>query len=57
MNSLPHYQIAVSITVTAESEEEARHHIQQFISAALVGESNDNPIHDYSIEDLEEVYW
>ena len=51
-----HYQIAVSITVKADSEEEARHHIQQFLAAALVGESDDNPIEDYSVEDLVEEY-
>lgn len=53
---MPHYQIAVSITTKAESEEEARHHIREFLAAAVVGEQDDSPIEDYSLEDLEEVY-
>jgi hypothetical protein len=51
-----HYQIAVSITVKADSEWEARHHIQQFLAAAVTGETDDNPIEDYSVGDLEEEY-
>lgn len=51
---MKHYQIALTITVTAESEQEARDEVGMFLSAALTGEPG--PIEDYSIEELMEEY-
>ncbi len=51
---MAHYRIALTITVLAEDEKNAKYSIQEFLEAALVGEPS--PIVDYSIEETMEVY-
>jgi len=48
------YQIALTITVEADNEEEAKEYLGDFMTAALVGEPG--PVIDYSIEELLEAY-
>lgn len=51
---MKHYQLALSITVIAETEQEARDEVGMFLSAALTGEPG--PIEDYSIDELMDEY-
>jgi hypothetical protein len=51
---MPHYLFALTSTVIADSEDEAREHLGMFLSAALVGEPG--PVEDYSIDEVLEIY-
>lgn len=51
---MPLYQIALTVTIRAEDENEARQYASMFLSAALTGEPG--PVEDYSIEETMEEY-
>ena len=51
---MPHYQIALTVTVVADTEEDARDLLRDFMTTASIGEPG--PIEDFSIEETMEEY-